>query len=249
MLTTKTDIMMNVHTELYNTYSPLREECEVKNNVVLLFSNTQSLPVGAARVPIRSVADLQGKKLRTVGRVTEVLKKLGGSPVGMQSTEIYEAARRGVIDGVAALPFTDLGKTYGGLYETMPYIFDWGLGNYSGGTFLGMSLKRFNEFPKDIQKIIEELRAEAPAFSAKANAESNVLALKEYEAAKCTIYMWTPQEMEKARALIVPSLWDSVAAEIEKGQPGVPIKEYLGKVHALVGKYEKQVKFVHPMVK
>ncbi len=53
-----------------------------------------------AKKPIRSVADIQGLKLRSPGRVsTQILEALGGIPILKSSTEAYELLSTGVIDG------------------------------------------------------------------------------------------------------------------------------------------------------
>jgi len=50
--------------------------------------------------PIRSLDDLQGKRLRLSGlEQGKLLEKLGGSQVSMAGGEIYQALERGVIDG------------------------------------------------------------------------------------------------------------------------------------------------------
>jgi TRAP-type mannitol/chloroaromatic compound transport system substrate-binding protein len=51
-------------------------------------------------VPITSLADLQGKRLRLSGlEQGRLLEQLGGSQVSMAGGEIYQALERGVIDG------------------------------------------------------------------------------------------------------------------------------------------------------
>ncbi len=50
--------------------------------------------------PIRSLEDLQGKRLRLSGlEQGRILEKLGGNQVSMAGGEIYQALERGVIDG------------------------------------------------------------------------------------------------------------------------------------------------------
>jgi TRAP-type mannitol/chloroaromatic compound transport system substrate-binding protein len=51
-----------------------------------------------SRKPVRSLADLKGLKLRTVGAWIELSKELGASPVTTAGGEIYTALERGVID-------------------------------------------------------------------------------------------------------------------------------------------------------
>lgn len=53
--------------------------------------------------PVKSIADIKGLKLRSGGSVqTQILKSLGGIPVGMPPTRIAENITRGLLDGSIA---------------------------------------------------------------------------------------------------------------------------------------------------
>lgn len=50
--------------------------------------------------PIRSLDDLKGMKIRLAGLLPgQILKELGGTPVSISVAELYEALRRGTLDG------------------------------------------------------------------------------------------------------------------------------------------------------
>jgi len=51
-----------------------------------------------SRKPVRTLADLQGLKLRTAGAWIDMSKEMGASPVTTPGGEIYTALERGVID-------------------------------------------------------------------------------------------------------------------------------------------------------
>jgi TRAP-type mannitol/chloroaromatic compound transport system substrate-binding protein len=51
-----------------------------------------------SRKPVRTLADLQGLKLRTAGAWLEISKDLGAAPVTMPGAEVYTALERGTID-------------------------------------------------------------------------------------------------------------------------------------------------------
>lgn len=58
-----------------------------------------------ARLPINSIADIKGKKVRVSGAMEgETLKALGAVPIGMPVTEVTEAISRGTIDGTTSHP-------------------------------------------------------------------------------------------------------------------------------------------------
>jgi TRAP-type C4-dicarboxylate transport system substrate-binding protein len=55
-----------------------------------------------ARVPIRSMADMQGKKIASSGIAADVIKGLGAVPVNVAPPEQYEALLRGTVDAICA---------------------------------------------------------------------------------------------------------------------------------------------------
>jgi TRAP-type C4-dicarboxylate transport system substrate-binding protein len=248
MICQNPDTKMLIANELYTTYTPLKEEFENKNNVYFCLNVDPPLTCGASKTQIQTVADFKGKKMRTVGAVTDALKKLGGTPVAMQTPDIYDAAQRGVIDGIANVPFPDCSPVGFSFYEVLPYIFDYGLGSYSN-TCLIMNLDRFNEFPDDIKKIIEDLRNEVVDYSLIVNAQVDEEALNAYKTKGTNLYVFSPEEKAKARSLIVPSLFDEYIANMEKDQPNVPVREFFDKALALAEKYDAQSKYVNPLTK
>lgn len=109
--------------------------------------------------PVKTLADLQGLKLRAPSRMTNAaLKALGATPVGMPVPAVPESLARGVIDG-AALPYevalplkvheltqshTEIasGKGKRGLY-TAVFLF-------------AMNKARYEALPDDLKKVIDD---------------------------------------------------------------------------------------------
>lgn len=48
--------------------------------------------------PIESVADFNGKRIRTTGHLTSIATELGATPVNISLTEVYESLQRGLVD-------------------------------------------------------------------------------------------------------------------------------------------------------
>ncbi len=58
-----------------------------------------------SRLPLNSIADIKGKKIRVSGAIeSETIKALGAVPIGMPVTEVPEAISRGTIDGTTSHP-------------------------------------------------------------------------------------------------------------------------------------------------
>jgi TRAP-type transport system periplasmic protein len=78
--------------------------------------------------PIRTLADLQGKKVAAAGVAATIYKLLGAVPLAMSPTEQYEGLSRGTIDGISvpqdavqAFKFYEVGK-YFSTIQTVPRV-------------------------------------------------------------------------------------------------------------------------------
>ena len=101
---------------------------------------------------IRKPEDLKGLRIRAAGRVeAKVVKALGGASVSMSSAELYEALKRGTIDG-AMCTWTTI--TSRGLQETIKYVTKSSFASYS--VQLLCRLDKWNSFPPDVREVITE---------------------------------------------------------------------------------------------
>lgn len=113
-----------LHTEINEQLRP--------RGVRLLGSLPTSLEyLWTAKAPIREPADVRGMRIRVAGEIEgETVKALGGAPVTMGSSEVYEALERGTIDGlmsyVGTLVSRDLQQIvrYGTVAHFGAYTFD-----------------------------------------------------------------------------------------------------------------------------
>lgn len=100
--------------------------------------------------PIRVPDDLKGLRMRTGGRLeAEVIKAMGSASVTMPSGDIYEALKRGTIDGTICYEGTIIAQ---GLRETVKYVTRNDFSPYSLQVYT--RLDKWNSFPPDIQKLI-----------------------------------------------------------------------------------------------
>jgi TRAP-type mannitol/chloroaromatic compound transport system substrate-binding protein len=128
--------------ELYGKYNMLY----FVNGVTPVASGIRS------RTPIRSMADLKGKKIRMSGKAAGyVLQKMGAVPVMTAPTEMAQALATGTIDGAS--------------FNTMPIDWSMGLGELkycigpawnqlssSGGVIV--NIDAWNTLPPDLKKIV-----------------------------------------------------------------------------------------------
>jgi len=101
---------------------------------------------------INGVEDLQGLKMRIPGLGGEVLRRAGGTPVGMPGTEIFTSLQSGVIDATEWVgPWNDLSL---GLYKVAKYYYYPGW--HEPGTTMECMINQaaFEALPDDLQSIV-----------------------------------------------------------------------------------------------
>jgi len=107
--------------------------------------------------PVKSIADLKGKRIRTYGfSYPALVKALGGTPVSMTSADGYEALQRGILDCSPIGPSLAHGWKYD---EVAKYYVDVPIGA-SFGHLVTMNLKSYNALDPQTKAIIDGLGRE-----------------------------------------------------------------------------------------
>jgi TRAP-type transport system periplasmic protein len=133
-------------------------KAELDQHNFMYLSNADNITLGIwTRKPIRSIADLKGKKIACQGEHALVLRGLGATPLTIVSTEIYEAIGKGTADGGLANPGYASDYKW---WEVAPYYYELYFGN-DAQIFVGINKDSWNKIPADIQKMFIDLREEA----------------------------------------------------------------------------------------
>ena len=149
----------NAFIELYQENKDFQAEFE-KQGVHLLYGMVTDNHTIWSREPIRSAADLKGKRIRALLAPGDVIAKAGGTPVAMQWPDGVEAMNRGAIDGFANAPF-DLGVK-AGLQKVANYVTDvGGMGTYAVSA-TAINLRKWKALPPEVRTIMAEEAAKAP---------------------------------------------------------------------------------------
>ncbi|MEE8445546.1 MAG: C4-dicarboxylate TRAP transporter substrate-binding protein [Alphaproteobacteria bacterium] len=145
--------------KLFNKLSkdnPAMKAAWTKRNQVLLGASGIETYHILSKTPIKTLADLKGKKFMAAGAVGSWLKGSGAIPVNGGLPGFYNAMKTGVADG-AIIPFS--GAFPFKLYEVAPYITKVSLGaQYTGG--MAINLKTWKKLPPVVQKLLRQLGAE-----------------------------------------------------------------------------------------
>jgi TRAP-type transport system periplasmic protein len=147
-------VAVQVSNDFYQRFKP----AEWNKVHVLYFASSPPLVLHTNKKPVRTMEDMKGMKIRATGQMAEVIKALGGDPIPLQMPDVYEALKRGVIDGVTV----DLSPLkYWKFSEVIKYTtLSWPLGTTYCFYFI-MNKNKWNKLPPDAQKVMTQVAMEA----------------------------------------------------------------------------------------
>lgn len=153
----KATVMLEAATKLYDAVPELKAEIE-RNNMKIIFLRVIGNYDIVSKSPIRTLDDLKGKKLASIGDYhPKIVQAGGGTPVAMPVAERYQALQTGVVEG-SVLPL-DL-SVNSRFHEVAKNAIQVGLGAaYS--TAITINQDVWNKISPANQKIILEVGAEA----------------------------------------------------------------------------------------
>ena len=153
----------------------LKDEFDKKSGVKVLYWMDYGSSAFAAKMPLRTMEDFKGKRIRGVGEaILKGIQALGASPVFLGGGEVYLALQRGTIDGANSGISAIWERKH---YEVAKYISGT---DFTLGMFVVMiNKKKWESLPADIQKAMTEAAEEAKQWGRvecdKADAEALAL--------------------------------------------------------------------------
>jgi len=94
---------------------------------------------------------LQGRKLRSIPSLQNLIQNLGGTPVTMSGGDVYTSLQKGIIDGA---PWTQVGVKDFKWFEVANYMVRPSFGYVS--TMILMNLDKYNALSPDMKKALDE---------------------------------------------------------------------------------------------
>jgi TRAP-type transport system periplasmic protein len=123
----------------------------------LIFSTSPPSVVQTVSKPVRTLEDLKGLKIRGTGRIGDLVKALGATPIPVEMVDLYDSLRRNVIDGNLG-PMEQLkGFKIGELTKYSTAC--WKIGT-SYTFYVVMNKSKWNSLPEDVKKIFLETASE-----------------------------------------------------------------------------------------
>lgn len=223
-------------TDLYQQIPELNAEL-TKAKARYLFPFVAAAQGIMSKVPINSINDLKGMKIRTIGESGPLIRELGGTPVTITTAEVYTALERGTVDASVASPSATLTAGYDTIvkyYFNLPVL----------GTVLvgAISDSAWNKLPADIQQIMLQVSADFPTATHQIyQIDTDGKQLTKMIANGLKVITPTAAEMAQVQALSKDKVWPAwVTTTAAKG---LPAQKTLDTYLELVKKYEPQSPF------
>ena len=205
-------------TELYQTVPEFRNQF---NDVKILWFGSLDPGQFLTTAPVKSIGDIKGKKLRSPGPMqNKVVEILGGIPISMPITDVYDSIDRGIIDGAVTTASTI--DSYR-LDEVVKYV---AMGDiYIAPQAVVMNWGAWNKLSPEDQQIIEEIAGRYGAIHGESYDHAGFGGIDTAKAKNLDIYYFTDTQIEEANRLLAPLVEEWIKDMEKKGYPGREIYE------------------------
>jgi len=213
--------------DLWAKYQP-KEFAKVK--VLAMFTTAPTNIM--SKVPVKTLADIRGLNLRASGGAAQILAAWGANPVGMPMPETVEALQKGVVKGLYSslevmkdFKFAESCK-FVTLTDTVIYPFA-----------VVMNMDSWNKLPKDVQKIMDDLKVEQSEWTGE-YMDNHVDEAMQWavKTEGVEVIKLSPAERAKWDAKLQP-LTDAWINDAKS--KGFPAEAIVGDIKALIQKYSK----------
>jgi len=171
-----------------------------QNNMHYIVENVISMESGIrSNKPIRSVEDFKGLKVRMGTKPAQyAVRKLGGRPLTMATSEIYTALERGTLDGAELATPADDYRT--GVHEITKYNAVPGWHQPMCACGFAINKKSWDALPEDLQELMEVAGRYTYWWSWSRVEAANVEAMKKLKEAGIEITVYSPEDLDKLRS-------------------------------------------------
>ena len=202
--------------ELFQKYDP---EAFDKVKVLTVFTSPPSSLM--TREPVRSRADLKGMELRASGSASDILDRLGATPVSMPMSETPEALQKGMINGL--LSSLEVMKDLN-FAQYCPYVTRANLQVYPFAVV--MNRDKWEALSRESQKVMENLAREHAEWTGE-YVDGHVDEALEYSRTEhdVTVFEFSEKERRTIQEEIEPLIGEWKGKARKKGLPAERILE------------------------
>jgi TRAP-type C4-dicarboxylate transport system substrate-binding protein len=205
--------------EFYKKFKP-----QEFKDVQVMFFHAHGPGIVNSRKPVLKLEDMKGLKVRSSGQTAQIVKALGGAPVGIPQTETYDALSKGVVDGamspLEAMKGWKLGEV--ATCHTLNYG-----SAYSSGFFVVMNKTKWNMISPADQKIIEKINEEWIEKQGRLWDEIDKEGMEFVKARGNKITTLSAQEDARWVAAVKPVIDDYIKKTKAKGLPAQEVVNFL----------------------
>jgi len=206
-----------------HTNIPAMKKALLKHNQIFLGAQAIDDYVLISKTPIKTLADLKGKKFYAPGASAQWLKGTGAVAVNGGLPIYYNGIKTGVADG-AIVPGTGIFPFK--LHEAAPYVINVGLGGGITGA-LTMNKTKYDSLPPEMQKMFLEVGKQYEIRVAKKIVGFAALSMKKLIPSKGGKVSKLPMAEQKKWASGLPDLAGIWAAQqAKKGLPGKSVIKF-----------------------
>jgi len=198
-----------------------------KYNMVYFLKSVTPMESGIrSRVPIKTLADYRGKKLRMSGRAQGyILKKLGAAQVMISGGEIYQALQMGTIDGAEfSSPSIDWKM---GFSEVTKYCIAPGWHQPSSTNGVMINKKVWDNLPDDLKIIVEKAALANIAYMSSSYETGNIEAIELFKKAGTQTFKLSSAELKKIEEYAWEYLVDESAKNPDFHKAALSMFQYL----------------------
>lgn len=216
-------------TEVINAFYEKFKPAEL-SKVKVLYLHAHGPGLLHSKKAVANLDDLKGLKIRSYGFNAKLAEALGGVPVAMDQGAVYEALQKGVAD--ATLSPMEVLKGWKQA-EVIKYTVECTSVGYTAGMFVAMNLDKWNALPADVKKVIEEVNKEWIPKHGDAWDSSDKAGREFTLSLGNKIVPLSAEESARWAAAAKPVIQGFV-----DGAKGIPAKEYVEALQALIKKYK-----------
>jgi len=191
------------------------------NNVHFLTANGHTGDYIYSDKPINRLDDLKGMSIATWGYYSRAFVIWGAKPASIPSPEIYDAIKRGVVNGCNKPLFQGVSMA---LWEVAPNVMTPKIG-LNVVVPLVMNLDTWNKLPTELKKVVDEVSAEYPKKDAEDFKKIDEDAIAKMKSKGMNFTQLPDEDIAKMKGMVA-SLWDEWAEDMnKKGIPGTELKD------------------------
>jgi TRAP-type C4-dicarboxylate transport system substrate-binding protein len=210
-----------IGTTLWTKIPALREEAKANKLYPLFFQVLNEYRL-LCKSPIRTMADLRNKKIRSQGEYMPLaLRALDAVPVTVLPGEFYEAMQRGRLDCML-LPWDLLAVNR--LYEVAKYGSDLSFGSLVADAVF-INADKWNSLSPEVKKLLTETAKEAQAYDLKAVTDLEAKALETMKAKGMQLVEFQDKAAFKAKMPDFLAVWQKRMEKDGKGVDAAKVVE------------------------